>query len=419
MIIIGLGTGGIKSNVSPLVAEQYRQTKMTIRVLKTGEKVIVDPALTIQRIYMVYYLCINLGCLSPIATTEMEQSTGFWTAYLLCFFIFVLAIGILIAGKKLYVIHPPKSSIIVDSFRAMWIGLRNGANMEATKPSYQHKHGRQYKPPWSDVHIDDLKRGLAACRVFLFFPIYSLAFSQMLNNFISQAGTMQLHGIPNDIMQNIDPIAIIVLIPVFDGFLYPSLRRIGVPFRPITRMTWGYVFGALAMAYAAFLQHWIYTSPPCYDAPLTCNASHLPNEVHVAAQTPTYLLFAVSEIFVGVTGMEYAYTKAPASLKSFVMSIFLLQSAIGSALGAALAPIAKDPNLVWLYTGLSLLSITAAGLFWICFKHLNAIEAIEESMNAVENKYYKGTGDNELDPTEALDLNMEGRKRLEDHETEV
>lgn len=50
MIIIGLGTGGIKSNVSPLIAEQYRGTKQVIRVLKSGERVIVDPAVTIQRI---------------------------------------------------------------------------------------------------------------------------------------------------------------------------------------------------------------------------------------------------------------------------------------------------------------------------------------------------------------------------------
>ena len=52
-IIIGIGTGGIKSNVSPLIAEQYRGTKQTIRVEKSGERVIVDPAITIQRIYMV------------------------------------------------------------------------------------------------------------------------------------------------------------------------------------------------------------------------------------------------------------------------------------------------------------------------------------------------------------------------------
>lgn len=53
MIIIGLGTGGIKSNVSPLIAEQYSETKQKIRVQKNGERVIVDPATTIQRIYMV------------------------------------------------------------------------------------------------------------------------------------------------------------------------------------------------------------------------------------------------------------------------------------------------------------------------------------------------------------------------------
>ena len=77
----------------------------------------------------IFYLCINLGCISPIATTEMEQSIGFWTAYLLCLCIFVLGVAILIAGKRHYVVHPPKGSIIINAFRAMWIGLRNGGNM--------------------------------------------------------------------------------------------------------------------------------------------------------------------------------------------------------------------------------------------------------------------------------------------------
>lgn len=48
MIVIGLGTGGIKSNVSPLIAEQYRETRMKVRTLKGGERVVVDPAVTIQ-----------------------------------------------------------------------------------------------------------------------------------------------------------------------------------------------------------------------------------------------------------------------------------------------------------------------------------------------------------------------------------
>ncbi len=57
---------------------------------------------------------------------------------------------------------------------------------EAAKPSYQDKRRLKYKKSWNDAYIDELKRGLAACRVFLFYPIYWVAYSQMMNNFISQ-----------------------------------------------------------------------------------------------------------------------------------------------------------------------------------------------------------------------------------------
>lgn len=53
LVVMGLGTGLFKSNISPLVAEQYRRTKLFIRISKSGERVIVDPALTVSRVYMV------------------------------------------------------------------------------------------------------------------------------------------------------------------------------------------------------------------------------------------------------------------------------------------------------------------------------------------------------------------------------
>lgn len=53
VLIMGAGTGAFKSNISPLVAEQYRKSKMFIRTTKTGERVIVDPTLTASRVYMV------------------------------------------------------------------------------------------------------------------------------------------------------------------------------------------------------------------------------------------------------------------------------------------------------------------------------------------------------------------------------
>ena len=219
---------------------------------------------------------------------------------------------------------------------------------------------------------------------------------------------MQLHGIPNDLMQNIGTLTIIFLIPIFDRLLYPGLRKIGIPFRPITRIAWGFVFGALAMAYAAIVQYLIYSSPPCYNAPLACDTSHRPNQVHVAVQTPAYLFIAVSETLASITGLEYAFTKAPQSMKSFVVSIFLLQSAFGSALGIALAPIAKDPRLIWMYTGLCIATLIAAGLFWVCFNHLNATEG---SMNALENKVERAVSLHEIRATEDLGQSIEGRHR--------
>lgn len=53
LIIMGLGTGGFKANISPLVAEQYKRTKLFVVTRNDGERVIVDPVLTTSRIYMV------------------------------------------------------------------------------------------------------------------------------------------------------------------------------------------------------------------------------------------------------------------------------------------------------------------------------------------------------------------------------
>lgn len=52
MVVIGLGTGGIKANISPLIAEQVRIKKLCVKTLKSGERVIEDPARTIERVCM-------------------------------------------------------------------------------------------------------------------------------------------------------------------------------------------------------------------------------------------------------------------------------------------------------------------------------------------------------------------------------
>jgi dipeptide/tripeptide permease len=200
---------------------------------------------------------------------------------------------------------------------------------------------------------------------------------------------MQLHSLPNDILQNIDPITLILLIPLLDRLIYPFIRtRLNIAFRPLTRITWGFMFASLAMCYAAILQSKIYGSAPCYDSPSNCAAGkipgtekHRPNEVHVAWQAPAYVLVALSEVLASVTGLELAYAKAPANMKSFIMALFLLTSAGGSALGVLIAPWARDPGLVWFYAGLACLSFAAGFLFYWCFGRAEGVD-MEERRNA-------------------------------------
>lgn len=64
LFIMGIGTGGFKSNISPLIAEQYKDQRAYVRVRKDGKKEIVDPATTTARIYIYFYFLINLGSIT-------------------------------------------------------------------------------------------------------------------------------------------------------------------------------------------------------------------------------------------------------------------------------------------------------------------------------------------------------------------
>lgn len=90
MIIIGLGTGGIKSNISIWLAEQIKTDTMYVHTNKKGEKEIVDPNITVQRIFSWFYFTINCGSLASLATTSSERKVGFWLAYTLPTIVFLL-----------------------------------------------------------------------------------------------------------------------------------------------------------------------------------------------------------------------------------------------------------------------------------------------------------------------------------------
>ena len=129
---------------------------------------------------------------------------------------------------------------------------------------------------------------------------------------------MELHGVPNDIIMNLNPVTLIIFIPIMDQVVYPGIQRLGVQFTPLKRMYAGYMLAAIPMVSAAVIQHYIYQTGKCgkYPGEKSCKT---PAPINVWVQAVPYVLIAFSEIFTSITGYEYAFTKAPKNMKSLGM----------------------------------------------------------------------------------------------------
>ena len=126
-----------------------------------------------------------------------------------------------------------------------------------------------------------------------------------------------------------------------------------------------------ASSYVAGIQKLLYSRPPCYSHPRQCKASDggkIPNDVHVLTQIPVYVLEGLGETFSNPAGYEYAYTKAPQSMKTVVQAAFQLSSAGGSALALALAPTYSDPKLLIMFSTLAGCMFLDACVFHVVFR---------------------------------------------------
>ncbi|CAG8541927.1 3533_t:CDS:2 [Ambispora gerdemannii] len=364
MIIIGLGAGGIKTNVSVMVAEQYTKKKSFIRTLKNGEKVIVDPKLTIQSIFAWFYVAINLGAISPIVTTTVEKYHSFWLAFLIPLIICLISVTIFYIGRNKYVHTKPSShgSIILNAIKVIRITLMNKRDFEKAKPSQMIQfEQKENGVSWNDQFVDELRSAINACRVFMFFPIYSAAFNQLYANLVSQAATMRPGILPNDIMSCLDPITFVIIVPLIDRVFYPFLRGHGISFGSITRIFIGMMFASAAMIYSALIQWWIYNTGPCYrNTHCLVDGKATYNDISIWWQAPIYFMLAICGAFASVTSLEFAFQKAPISMKSIVTALYLTTHGLGAAIGLLIVPLAHDPYNIYVYVILALITFIAA-----------------------------------------------------------
>jgi len=231
---------------------------------------------------------------------------------------------------------------------------------------------------WDDEFVGEVHRTMSACKVFLFFPIFWLCYSQIDGNLGTVAAGMTLKGTPNDLIQNLNPISIIIMIPIFERLIYPFLRSRGINFTPIKRITAGFLVAGLAMAYAAVLEKYLYDTSPCSNhQPSACtdaDENPLASHINVWVVSGPYILVGVAEIFASITSLEYAFTKAPKRMKSVVMAFSQLQTALASALNFALVSVNVEDKFEWLFASFAITAAIFAGLFYWTFRDLDKAE---------------------------------------------
>ena len=222
-----------------------------------------------------------------------------------------------------------------------------------------------------------------------------LAYNQMLNNLTSQAATMRLGGVPNDIINNLNPLSLIIFIPIMDQLVYPFLRKIGFNFTPLKRIATGFFTAGLSMIAATVTQYYVYEKGQCGKQANYCldeYNSHSPISVWV--QALVYILGGLSEIFASVTSLEYAYTKAPRNMRSLVQAVALFMNAFSSAIGQAFVGLSNDPLLVWNYTVVAILAFIGGFGFWLTNYKL---DRQEDELNHLPQSQYEGRSQDHVD----------------------
>ena len=336
LFLIALGSGGIKPLVSAFVGDQFTQAN------KHKAKVVYDA----------FYWTINFGSffaslLMPIFLRNYGPAVAFGIPGVL------MAIALLIfwLGRRKYVQLPPSPPDPHSFMRVVRTALAGGGAGKLVAmlgaalalgalalwplgklefvpafclalvfvmafggagASMQLERARGVHP---DAAVDGVRAVLRILIVFaLVTPFWSL-FDQKASTWVLQGEQMTKPSwFQSAQMQALNPLLVMLIIPFNNLVLYPALRRMGFDVTPLKRMGYGIAFSGLAWVAAGMLQLQIDGGTP----------------TSIVWQVLPYALLTFGEVLVSATGLEFAYSQAPPSMKGTIMSFWMLAVTIGN-----------------------------------------------------------------------------------------
>lgn len=298
LILIAIGAGGIKSCVSANLGDQFT----------------TDNKHLMSKVYGWFYFSINAGSvLSTILIPLVYDRYGAKWAFGIPGILMALATVIFFWGRKTYVNVPPsgvnKNNFVFISVYALlnWRSKKkNQSLLDVAKEKFDHQK------------VEDVKTVYNVLAVFAFIPIFWALWDQNLSEWVLQATKMDRHILGINLLpeqiQTVNPFFLLVFIPIFNYWLYPFLDKKGLKTTPLRRIGAGLVLTAISFVIIALIQ----TSIDGGATPA------------IGWQVLAYAILAAAEVLVSITGLEYAYTQASKSMKSTMIAIWLLTTALGN-----------------------------------------------------------------------------------------
>lgn len=302
--LIAVGSGGIKPCVSAFVGDQFRSDQKDL----------------IKKVYNLFYWIINFGSatsaiITPLLLAYTTPSIAFGVPGVLM----LIATIIFWSGRKQYVNKPP-SGANPDSLPKVILSA-----WQNRKPGQKFLDGALKKH--SKEAIEGVRAVFAIMKIFFTaVPVFWALFDQHGSTWVLQAKAMDpnfmgFHILPSQI-QALNPYMVMALIPIFVFWVYPTVQKY-YDFTALRRMTWGMVIAAFSFFQVGLIQYQI-------DNGVAMN---------IMWQFFPYLTITIAEVLISITGLEFAYTQAPPSMKSTIMSFWLLTTFLGNVIVAFVAKI--------------------------------------------------------------------------------
>lgn len=338
LLLISVGTGGIKANVSPLGADQIEN----------------EGTIIVQRFFDWFYWFIQLGSfLAYTAVVLVQQEVSFFYGYVITASSIFLAIILFITGRKHYIIQPHKGSYMTDTCKIIWQGLKKieFGQRRSRRVHWLDRTKVTLGGVWSEQRVEDVKSMLRITPIFLTFILYWTIYGQGQTSYLLQGSFMKLKlsehfTMPAASLYLFEITMLLILIPIVDRVIYPTLRHFGINFTPLRKMGVGMLFamGSVIMAGIMEIERKNYISTHGYfeqhpfDTPV--NAS----QMNIFYQVPQYVLMGTGEVLTSIPGLAFAYSQSPLYLRGVIMGLNLATIGIGYYMAGALAAIARKAS---------------------------------------------------------------------------